>query len=323
MLIAQHLRDLNVDPSTHPRRRPHVSAASGLARIRERLYVVADDEHHLGVFDENGGAPVRLVRLFAGDLPPSKAKRKSLKPDLEALVALPPLKGYPAGALLALGSGSRPNREVGVLASLDDNGDVSFPVRHLDLHPIYSPLAATFDSLNIEGVFLAGDELRLLQRANRSDTRNACIGFDWSEFAQWLEGSNAAPSAKAIHCHALGGIDGVPFGFTDGAALPGDAWVFSAVAEDTADSYADGACKGVALGFVDAQGNLCSMQPLQGFSKVEGIAARTHGDTLTLTMVTDADDPSIASQLLSVTLSLSAAFERSGRSRQPSCEGDG
>lgn len=308
MLVAQHLRDLNVDPTTHPRRQPHVSAASGLARVRGKLFIVADDEHHLGVLDEYSCAPVRLLRAFDSDLPPSEAERKASKPDLEALLALPTMPGYATGALLALGSGSRPTRRVGVLAALDEHGEVSFPIRHVDLSPLYGPLSAAFDNLNIEGAFVSSEALHLLQRSSKSDPRNACICFHWSEILQWLTGLAPAPAVKTILFQALGAIDGVPLGFTDGAALPGGAWVFSAVAEDTEDSYADGACKGAVLGFVDAHGSLCSLQSIEGSPKVEGIAAQTEGDRLTVTMVTDADDPAQASKLLSVTLTLSEAF---------------
>ena len=314
MLVAQHLRDLNVDPSTHPRRQAHVSAASGLARVGGRLFIVADDEHHLGVFDEHGSAPVRLVRAFAGDLPPSKRARKASKPDLEALLALPAMPGYPTGALLALGSGSRPNRQIGLLAALDGHADISFPIRHLDLRPLYAPLAATFDHLNIEGAFIGSGALHLLQRASKSDPRNACISFDWGATVRWLTGSGPAPTARAIHCHGLGRIDGVPLGFTDGAALPDGAWVFSAVAEDSDDSYADGACKGAVLGFVDAHGALRSMQAIEGSPKVEGIAVQIDGDMLTLTLVTDGDDPARASQILSIRLALSDTLSQPGRS---------
>jgi len=312
MLVVQHLRDLNVDPSTHPRRQPHVSAASGLARVQGKFYIVADDEHHLGIVGEDRCVPVRLLRAFDSDLPASKAERKASKPDLEALLALPAMQGYPTGALLALGSGSRPNRHVGLLAALDTCGDVSPLIRHLDLRPLYGPLSTPFEKLNIEGAFVSSGALCLLQRASKSDPRNACISFDWDGAAQWLTGAAPAPTIKAIQCYALGDIDGVPLGFTDGAALPGGAWVFSAVAEDSDDSYADGACKGAVLGFVDAHGRLCSIQPIEGSPKVEGIAVQTDGDMLTVTMVTDADDPVRASQLLSVRLAWSDAFRCRG-----------
>ena len=71
---------------------------------------------------------------------------------------------------------------------------------------------------------------------------------------------------------ALGEVVGVPLGFTDGVALPGGGWIFSAVAEDTGDSYADGACGGSAIGWVSAGGELQRIQAIAGAPKVEGIA---------------------------------------------------
>ena len=68
------------------------------------------------------GGPVQLVRLFDGDLPESAKKRKKKKADLESLLHLPPLPRCPGGALLTLGSGSRPNRRRGALLGLDAAG---------------------------------------------------------------------------------------------------------------------------------------------------------------------------------------------------------
>jgi hypothetical protein len=110
MLITETLCDLLVDPQSHPRGQPHLSAASGLVRVHGRLYVVADDEHHLGVMADTQQVPtdalstprVTLLRLFEGDLPRAKGQRKAAKPDLEALTAVPPLPAVQNGALLAL-----------------------------------------------------------------------------------------------------------------------------------------------------------------------------------------------------------------------------
>lgn len=82
----------------------HLSAASGLVQARQRLFVVADDEHMLAVFDLSGERAGRLQRLFAGELPDKPKARKAAKPDLEALAHLPPWPGCPHGALLALGA---------------------------------------------------------------------------------------------------------------------------------------------------------------------------------------------------------------------------
>jgi len=266
---------------------------------------VADDEHHLALFDDLAPkAPGRLIRLFEGDLPQGKKNRKSLKPDVEALAQLPPLPGCPSGALLALGSGSRPNRNTGVLMALAPDGSLEGEVRYIDLMPLYSSLRLHFTELNVEGALVVGDALLLLQRGNKGGSLNACIHFAWADVLPWLLGQSDAPlQARTLQGYDLGAVDAVPLCFTDGAALLGGAWIFSAVAESADDSYHDGACLGSSIGIVDAAGTLRSMQALGPGCKVEGIAAHLAGDALTLTMVTDADDPAIPSQLLSADLS--------------------
>ncbi|HVE52723.1 MAG TPA: hypothetical protein VNB23_05015, partial [Ramlibacter sp.] len=153
-----------------------------------------------------------------------------------------------------------------------------------------------FGDLNIEGAFVAADGLHLLQRANAGARRNACIRYDLREFTAWLAGA-AAPSPQAVADHDLGCAGDVPFGFTDGAALADGGWVFSAVAEATRDSYADGECAGSLVGRVSPQGELLELQPLAGAPKVEGIAVAGPRRML---LVTDADDPARPSQLLAL-----------------------
>lgn len=305
MQIPRHLRNLRVDADKHPRGQAHLSSASGLVRVQGMLYVVADDEHHLGVFEEAAppDAPLTLLRLFDNDLPRDKEQRKAAKPDLETLMQLPPLPGYPYGALLALGSGSRPQRERGVLLALDAHGALTGGKAVVDLAPLYAPLRARFADLNIEGAFFSGGELRLLQRGNRGDARNAFIRFEWNQVAPWLAGQHGPPPPlKAVTDMAIGVVHGVPLGLTDGAALANGAWVFCAVAEDTGNSYQDGACRGSVVGVVGPDGALGELHQLQGGPKVEGIAVQTVGDTLVLTLVTDADDQTLPSQLLELRL---------------------
>ena len=275
----------------------HLSAASGLLRLRGQLFVVADDALHLGVLDADAAKPVRLLRLFDGELPLEPAVRKAAKPDLETLLELPALPDWPQGALLALGSGSRPNRQRGVLLAWDAAGGFSAP-REIDLAPLYAPLRAHFAELNIEGGFILAGELRLLQRAG-----NACIRYDAAAFCAWLGGHAAAPTVLAIERFDLGQIDGVPLAFTDGAALPDNSgWVFSAVAENAADSYLDGPCLAAALGCIGADGALRWLQRLDPVWKVEGIAVQAIANGLCLTLVTDADDPATPAHLMTAQL---------------------
>ena len=71
------------------------------------------------------------------------------------------------------------------------------------------------------------------------------------------------------------------------------------MAEDTSDSFRDGACAGSVIGWVDGNGRLLRTEPIAGAPKVEGIALDGQHRLL---MTTDADDPKQASQLLLLAL---------------------
>jgi hypothetical protein len=295
-LTYTEVRKLTLDPSTHPRGRRFLSAASGLVRLGRRHYVIADDEQHLGVFDPASGGPVQLVRLFDGDLPESAKKRKKKKADLESLLLLPPLPRCPGGALLTLGSGSRPNRRRGALLGLDTVGALLGPVRVIDLGPLYESLGRRFAEVNIEGALIFGDDLTLLQRGNKGGP-NATIRYAWRDIEPWLLGDADPPEPRRVREYDLGQVDGVPFGFTDATLLPdGSGWLFSAVAEDIDNAFDDGACLGAVIGIVGSDGALRTMQELAPRRKVEGIEARPVQGKVVLGMVTDADDPEQASE---------------------------
>jgi hypothetical protein len=306
-LTFHELRQLSLAAGEHPRGLTFLSAASGLVRVGDRFYVVADDELHLGVFAVGSTAPLRLVRLFEGELPAGAKKRKAVKPDLEALLALPATAESPGGTLLALGSGSRPNRCIGALLGLDERGEPQGAARAVDLAPLYAGLATHVAALNIEGAFCEaeGDALVLLQRG-AGDRANAAIRFDLAQTMAWLAGRAQAPQPRRVDSFDLGAVDGVALAFTDGAALPDGAWLFSAVAEQSDNSYDDGACRGAAIGIVDRNGTLRALHALTPTCKVEGVEASVDGDTVHLTMVTDADDPECPALLGTATLSLRA-----------------
>jgi len=123
MITLTKVRQLDLSATTSGRPL-HLSAASGLVCLNSFNYVVADDELHLGVFRANSSEPGHLIRLFEGELPACKTDRKKQKADFEALTLLPSYGDYPYGALLAFGSGSRPNRRLGALLGLDAQGAV-------------------------------------------------------------------------------------------------------------------------------------------------------------------------------------------------------
>lgn len=302
MLATRIVRKLVVSDPSETAGQAHLSAASSLVRLGNRLHVVADDENHLAVFDLSGSAPGRLVSLFDGELPLRHKARKAAKPDCEAMLALPAFGGYPHGALMAIGSGSRPTRRRAALMPLDRAGEIQGPARTVDLTPLLAALDAHVPDLNIEGAFIHGEMLSVLQRGNSRSALNARIDWRWRDAQRWLELGGPAPEPVSITPFELGEIDGVALSFTDGAALPRGGWVFSAAAEDTSDTYSDGFCAGSVIGLVAADGSIRRQARLSPVCKVEGIAASVNGNMIDLLLVTDADDRSKPALLLSASL---------------------
>jgi hypothetical protein len=297
MITLHKRRDLTLAAGSAPGRPSYLSAASGLVYVQSRLYVIADDEHHLGVFGADHVAPGTLIELIPGALPKRPKPRKKQKPDFEALVRLPPFGPYPHGALLASGSGSRPNRMRGVILGLGHQGEVRGTPRTIDLSWLLGPLTSVC-ALNIEGMSVLGDELWLFQRGNKGDSFNAVFRFSLADALERL--LSAQPAALDPYTTVpvdLGAVDGVPLSFTDAAALPTGEVVFSAVAEDTDDSYRDGACVGTALGVLSSAGELRWVDTLEERHKVEGIHATLTGRHIDLLLVTDADDIEIPAGL--------------------------
>ena len=302
-LVPVFVRELDVAPGIHPRDTRWLGATSSLVCVGNHAYVVADDEQHLGQFTLDRREPLDLFRLFEGTLPHKKGKRKKTKPDLESLALLPPLPLYPYGALLALGSGSRPTRNRATLLALDDSGKVQDGPLHVDLTPLYSPLQARFADLNIEGAFIAESQLHLLQRGNTGSAISARISYAWNAIEDWLLGVTVeTPQATGVQLLDLGMIDGVPLTPTDGTPLADGKWLFCAVAENTVCSFTDGACLASLVGIADAHGRIELLQHLKGNPKVEGIALEpgcdAAGNELSVLLVTDDDDPALASRLL-------------------------
>lgn len=300
MIDFKPVRDLSLHAAAKAGRPPYLSAASGLVQAGAFLYVVADDEHHLGIFPRSGGAPGALLRIFAGDLPLDKGHRKRRKRDLEALTRLPPFPGYAAGALMALGSGSKRNRRTGAVLALDAQGAVVGPPRLIDLTGLHKALKDRFDDLNIEGAAVTGDQLLLLQRGNKGDASNACIRFGLGAMLAALTAGDALAEQPPsdVRGYDLGEIAGVPLCFTDCAVLPTGDLIFTAVAENTEDSYHDGACAGAAIGSLSRDGSLHALERLAHPYKVEGIHATLERDRIRLLAVTDADDVNIPATLL-------------------------
>ncbi len=308
MIQPKILRKLKLSAAPGVGRPCHVAAGSGLVAIRDFLYVVADDELHLGCFRRSSTAAGSLARLFPGELPPEHAERKAAKPDLEALVRLPAFADYPEGALLAVPSGSTEQRCRGALLRLDAHGAIVGGAESIDFSRLYAALGAHVPELNIEGAIVVDDALVLLHRGNRTYPLSALIELSLARVHAALATRSAidALSPRCVRWVDLGAIDGVPLTITDGAALPDGRLVVTAVAEQAADSYDDGPCLGAAIGVLERDGRVRQMHLLQPIYKIEGVQAWVEDGLIRLLLVTDADDESTASYLLEAELSTTA-----------------
>lgn len=266
-----------------------VSAASGLVALRDELYVIADDELFLAVFDLRGRL-LRRVALFDGELPEEHKARKRHKPDLEALALLPD------GSLLALGSGSTPSRMRS--ASVD-------PTRHeligvSDWSPLYTELLRSLPELNIEGAAVAHGRLWLAQRGNGALGMNACIELDLERACRAL--ARVAPIdasvLRAIHPVRLGAIEGAPLSITDLCAHPKGGLLFSAAAEPSGSTYDDASVTGSVIGVLDARGEVLQCMRVSERCKLEGIAiAQVASGDAALWLVADPDDRALRAPL--------------------------
>ena len=309
-LQLRSLRSLLLNDSAE---QPHLSAGSGIWITDNTLYVIADDELYLGVFSMLHTQPGHTLTILPGALPKNLQQRKAAKPDFESLTCLPVFADHPYGALLALGSGSTEQRKRGMLWPFNQQQRLIDKPQIFSLHALYAPLETIFTDLNIEGVVVQGSCVKLWQRGNNLQPKNAVIEYTLSDLyavIYTVMGAQRDPvytdakpepsgiQPQRIDYYNLGEVAGVPLTFTDAYALADGACIFTAVAEDTDNSYLDGECVAAAIGLIDPQRQLHWLKPVQPTYKLEGISAKQVGKQLQIYLVSDADNRDIAAQLL-------------------------
>ncbi len=264
-----------------------LSAASGIVLRNGVAHVLGDDRGALDRFLLTDGSALASTRLLPGDVDAVLAKRD--KPDLEALADLGD------GSLLALGSGSRPNRERGF--HIGPAG-----VQAIDLSPLYAALRRELPDLNIEGAARVQFELVLAHRGVGKDKPSCLIRLDAAKLFADAGASWPASALIEIRALDLGELDGVALGFTDLATDADGKLHYLAAAEDTDDPYLDGKCRGSVIGRL-AKGSALPIARLRPDVKAEGLAFLDRGTREnTWAIVTDADDPGVRAQLYELRL---------------------
>ena len=284
----------------------HVRAGSAVRRWGERLVVAQDDVNALALLDEASGRVEGLVlplgrdgRRSFGDATGNKA----LKMDLEACVTLPD------GRLLALGSGSKEARERVVIVT------PSHEARVVDGHALYAALRDRTDfagsELNVEGAVVVEGALRLFQRGNGAPRGglfpvDATGDLELAAFLRWLDGG-PVPALARIRQYDLGEVEGVRCGFTDATALPDGRVAFVAGAEDSPDTYRDGAVLGCRFGILDGGGarvtDIVDADGSRSRWKLEGLDfRRSTEDGWELVVVADMDDTEVPARMGTLTV---------------------
>ncbi len=308
MIKLNEVKDLILAEPLGANPHAHLSAASGLVKIGKWLFIVADDEKHMVLVDSEEACDSISYPIMEGELPLDSEARKKVKHDFEAIVHVPSNQEFPFGGLLILGSGSKKQREQGVIipflaAPTDTQVPTLGEVRIIDLDPIYDALKDEPGKTNIEGAVILGKEILLFQRGNKNN-RNAIIRFKWKEFFAVATGKENKTPDYSIQHYELGEIDTVPLCFTDATALADGRLIFTAAAENTSDAYNDGACMGSAIGFISPSGELTSITTVDKKVKLEGVEAQEASTALTLWLVSDPDDSDQPGKLFTAQIEL-------------------
>lgn len=291
MLQLTKIRTLDIAPS-EKNRPAYVYAASGLVKIDNRLYTVADDELHLAVFEYPGDKPGNWFRLLPGELPQDYQERKKAKPDLESLTLLEPYEYAPYGALLAVPSMSRDTRINGLLVALDQQRMPCANPLPIDFTRLRAKLAEMIEELNIEGIVVDHDRVRLFHRGSKGKSSSAVVELNAKRFLRDLHDSHVVSVEQEIKLeeYKMGSVDDVPLQFTDAVSIPNQRTLFLATAESSTNAYDDGASLGSSIGVMDESGKVTHMYNIAGRNKLEGVSVSIEGGNINLLLVSDTDD---------------------------------
>jgi len=298
MIGLKKVRDLSVVDQQGKEKSLPIAAASALLRVRDHILVLSDDERQMAIFEEGSDEPGRLIKVIEGDTPSSSDERADNKPDFECMALLAPFGRFEHGAVLGLGSGSKPDRDNATLLTLAEDGTPEAGFEAVDLGPLYERLRSDIDDLNIEGSSVVGDVFRLMQRGNGPRGRNGRVDLDLAAVCTALDDGEPLPggAVRTIEFYDLGQMKGVPLCFSDASPLT-DGWMaFIASAE------VEGGYVGSSIGVMDGAGAIVMNEPVDHALKLEGLSARVDNDEIHLLMVSDADDPALPSPLMETRL---------------------
>ena len=266
---------------------PGVTGGSALLDLDGRLLAIHDDAFRVSWIDRTSFAVTPMLLLGDG-----AALAKADKPDFESAVHTLD------GVVHVLGSGSTEKRCI--VARIGVANQVTLNQRPA-LYASVQDALGSGERPNIEGAIVAGERLRLFNRA-AGRTPNASVDLPLAV----LNGDE--PSVLAVQAFELGSLEGVRLGFTDVAALRDGRSVFLAAAEDAPDAIADGPVLGSVVGLLEPSASrigarwtrLIGSDGRPSPYKVEGVLVDR--DVRGGWLLTDSDDPRVPAMLLRIEL---------------------
>ena len=192
--------------------------------------------------------------------------------------------------LLAVPSGSKPNRTVGATIKIVNQQPEASSL--IDFASLYRSLQLKFTELNIEGTCVSDSRMFLLQRGNGALKQNAIIELNLEIALSEIQNLKkvSEKSISAITEYSLDSLNGNSLAFTDACFLKSNELYFLAVAEKTDSTYDDGEYCCAVLGRLNLANNQMTLQEIDCPFKPEGLWVETLEDRVQIFIVTDADD---------------------------------
>ncbi|MBI2377261.1 MAG: pyruvate kinase [Deltaproteobacteria bacterium] len=284
-----------------------VRAASAIVPFSGGWLVAQDDSNVAAHVTSEG---VLALGLSKSANAPDSPLKKALKPDLEAGITFSS-NGREISVLF--GSGSTPLRMRAAVVEgtpLRQAQGRPASARFVSLDGLYlaamDALRIGPEALNLEGACVVNGAVRFFQRGNAESGVNASFDVPLDSLVGAIEKRRPLTSRDLsnVRRYSLGALEGAGFGFSGAAALPDGRVLFSATAENSSSTYHDGQVAGSVLGLLDERQRIVATWRLPGAPvKLEGIAIEgVEGREARVVGVTDADDPSRASELIRYTL---------------------
>ena len=264
-----------------------VSSGSGLVLHKGTAFIISDNVDGLFSIDT---ATLQETFYPFSDNGLRVVQVKNAKRDFENATLA---KLYGEEQLIAFGSGSVAiSRENILLVSLEK------PLKHkiIEAAPFYAHLQTTLSispqQMNIEGCFVAGDSLYLLNRGT-----NAFIAMKMQEFEEMVSTRFAIlPNLSQRH-YKLPLLQKYQSGFSGACAADQGHFLFTASVEKTDNWFDDGEIAGSFIGLANLQGNIVALQPLNGnngkimLEKIESIELLSHtGNSYRVLAISDNDN---------------------------------